>query len=149
MQNATFNATKIAQHVTREDDGNVLYIALDEECAGVRVTGVHLYVSDDEGNVGDLAVTWDVDGLENTGGGDMGALLMRGNDDEVGRVMSDFYWGGAFTARLKEVLLATGFSDAAVDDVYTSEWGMQDEGRASYDAYTIADEVRSVMQVTA
>lgn len=148
MQNATFNATKIAQHVTREDDEfYFLHIALDEECAGVRVTGLgmHIALNEDEGD-GDLAVMWDVEGLENTGGGDMGMLLMRGNDDEVGAVMGEFYWNNAFTARLKEVLLATGFSDAAVDDVCTSEWGMQDEGRASYDAIAIADEVRKAME---
>ena len=34
-------------------------------------------------------------------------------------------------------------SASAVAEVTGSEWGMQDEGRASYDANSIADEVRA------
>jgi len=145
-------SNKIAQFVTVEDCGDsfVLHKEIDEQFAGVKVTGISLYVyKDEDEGCGDLAVSWNVDGLENTGGGDMGMLLMRGDNDEVGVVMGEFYWENGFTARLKELLAEMGFSADAVDDVTTSEWGMQDEGRASYDAYAIADEVRNAMLETA
>ena len=146
------NTSKIAQNVTVEDcgDGFMLHKEIDEQFAGVKVTDISLYVHKDEDEgCGDLAVTWSTDGLENTGGGDMGMLLMRGDNDEVGAVMGEFYWENGFTARLKELLVDMGFSEAAADDVATSEWGMQDEGRASYDAYAIAEEVRNAMLETA
>lgn len=143
---------KIAQYVTVEDcgDGFMLHREIDEQFAGVKVTGICLYVhADEDEGCGDLAVTWSTDGLENTGGGDMGCLLMRGDGDEVGAIMGEFYWENGFTARLQELLVEMGFSAEAANDVATSEWGMQDEGRASYDAYAIAEEVRNAMLETA
>lgn len=140
----------IKQYITENEDGFELNIALDEEFAGVKVTGVSMFVGKDaEDGEGDLAVLWETTGLENTGGGDMGSLIMRGDDDEVGGVMGEFYWEGGYTDRLREILLGAGFSKDSVEDVDTSEWGMQDEGRVSYDAYTIAEEVREAMLETA
>ena len=46
--------------------------------------------------------------------------------------------------RLREIIANAGFASAS--DITTSEWGMQDEGRASYDAYELADEIRAIMQ---
>lgn len=79
----------------------------------------------------------------------MGNLLMRGGGDEVGNVMGEFYWQRGFNTRLHAILTEAGFSATAVADVSGSEWGMQDEGRASYDAYELADEVRAAMLQTA
>jgi hypothetical protein len=95
---------------------------------------------------GDLAVNYNIDGLQNDETAQtMGMLLLRNlnSDDEVTAVMGQFYWDSAFTARLNEILVECGFKTC---NVHTSEWGMQDEGRASYDAYDLADEVRSIMQ---
>jgi hypothetical protein len=55
--------------------------------------------------------------------------------------MGKFYWDGEFTETLQQILTDNGFSASAVADVCTSEWGMQDEGRASYDAYTLGEEL--------
>jgi hypothetical protein len=59
--------------------------------------------------------------------------------------MNMFYWHDAYTGTLQDKLVAAGFSANAAHNVATSEWGMQDVERASYDAYTIADEVRAAM----
>ena len=141
------------QNVTRTEDGLALNIAVNEKFAGVTVTSITMHIGtecDDEyWGDGDLAVNWATTGLQNTGGGDMGMLLMRGSNDEVGTVMGRFYWDNGFTARLRKILIANGFSKEAANDVSTSEWGMQDEGRASYDAYAIADEIRAAFNIVA
>ena len=76
----------------------------------------------------------------------MGTLLLRNlhSNDAVTNAMGMFYWDSAYTSTLQDKLVVAGFSAAAAHDVFTSEC-MQDEGRASYDAYTIADEVRAAM----
>lgn len=87
-----FNADKIKQHVTVDAEGMELQIDVSDKgytVAGVKVETVGMRVStqaDEEGYYydGDMYVTWNMDGLENTGGGDMGMLLMRGDNDEVG-----------------------------------------------------------------
>lgn len=136
------------------DDGVHFTIAVNERHCGVLVESITMFVStykedeDDEfWGDGDLAVNYSIEGLENTGGGDMGTLIMRGWDDELGTVMRKFYSEEAFTGRLREILIAHGFSAEAAANVNGSEWGMQDEGRASYDAYEIADEVRKHLGV--
>jgi len=99
----------------------------------------------DEGS-GDLAVSYDISTLQNDETAQtMGTLLLRNlhSDDEVTVAMGHFYWDGAFTARLNEILAEKGFT---ATNATTSEWGMQDEGRASYDAYELADEIRAIMQ---
>lgn len=125
-------------------------------CAGVKVLEVGMYVSTvNEGDAddafygdGDLYVLWDMQGLQNNEAArTAGMLLLRNvhSDDDVTKVMGEFYWQHAFDAELADILLQAGFSAEAVADVTTSEWGMQDEGRASYDAYAIADEIRAAL----
>lgn len=139
---------------TQEDGGISMHIDVQEQCAGVLVDSITMFITteDDEGyySDGDLAVNWNTDGLDNDETADtMGTLLMRNlhSDDEVTEVMRKFYWEQAFDARLRELLLAQGFSEEAAG-VNGSEWGMQDEGRASYDAVALADEVRKHFGVT-
>ena len=45
-----------------------------------------------------------------------------------------FYYQNKFTKTLQNILQNCGFSKEACNDVCTSEYGMQDIGRASYDA---------------
>jgi O-methyltransferase involved in polyketide biosynthesis len=95
---------------------------------------------------GDLAVNYNIDTLQNDETAQtMGTLLVRNihSEDEVTAVMGQFYWEGAFTQRLNAILVEHGFT---ANTVHTSEWGMQDEGRASYDACELADEIRNIMQ---
>lgn len=133
--------------IDRADDGCIIYIPVNEVHFGVLVESITMYIGNgEEGSYdGDLAVNWSTEGLTNNENADtMGSLLLRNfhSDDDVTRVMGEFYWNHAFDARLREILLAHGFSVAAVNDVCGSEWGMQDEGRASYDASLIAEEAR-------
>jgi hypothetical protein len=136
------------QYITQDDEGYNLCIELEnEQCAGVSVESITMFVARDadEGD-GDLAVTWSMEGLQNDESAQtMGMLLLRNlhSDDDVTRVMGEFYWESAFTERLNEILADCGFT---ANSVHTSEWGMQDEGRASYDAYELADEIRAIMQ---
>ena len=142
MQNAK-------QYITETEDGYELCITLDnEQCGNYTVESIDFYVAKDadEGS-GDLAVSYDISGLQNDETAQtMGTLLLRNihSDDEVTVAMGHFYWDGAFTERLQEIIANAGFASAS--DITTSEWGMQDEGRASYDAYDLADEIRAIMQ---
>ena len=150
MQNAK-------QYITETEDGYELCITLDnEQCEGVDVESITMFISKvneaEDGDEacyydGDLAVNYNIDALQNDETAQtMGTLLLRNlhSDDEVTVAMGHFYWDGAFTARLNEILAECGFANTA----HTSEWGMQDEGRASYDAYDLADEIRAIMQTT-
>lgn len=142
---------KFLQYVTKDTQHNCYFlnIPLDEKFEGVQIRSVTMDIGspDDEDYFdGDLAVNWDTKGLQNDGGGDMGSLMMRGGGDEVGKVMGRFYWDHAFDARLHKILQDAGFDPAAAFDVSGSEWGMQDEGRASYDAFEVADAVRAALQ---
>jgi hypothetical protein len=97
---------------------------------------------------GDLYVNWDMTGLvNNEDARTAGMLLLRNvhSEDDVTKVMGEFYWEDAFGAELAHILVEAGFSAEAANSVTTSEWGMQDEGRASYDAYSIGDEVRKAL----
>ena len=155
-------ADKIKQYIKNYcEEGVNLEIDVSDRniiVAGVKVLEIGQYVSlqneGDEGNAmycdGDLYVTWDIEGLENNEDArTAGMLLLRNvhSDDDVTAVMGEFYWENAFGAQLQEILAEVGFSADAIADVCTSEWGMQDEGRASYDAYEIADEVRKALGV--
>jgi hypothetical protein len=137
----------IKQYITKVDEGYELEIDLDETCGDYTVTGISMFVAEDEDEgCGDLAVTYDISGLQNDETArTAGMLLLRNmhSDDEVTTAMGHFYWEGAFTERLNEILAECGFT---ATDATTSEWGMQDEGRASYDAYNLADEIRNIMQ---
>ena len=149
MQNAK-------QYITKDEDGYSLCININEQCGNYKVESISMFVSNvneaDDGDEacyydGDLAVNYNIDGLQNDETAQtMGMLLLRNlnSDDEVTTAMGHFYWDDAFTARLNEILAECGFANTA----HTSEWGMQDEGRASYDAYELADEIRAIMQTT-
>lgn len=148
-------ANKIAQFVKRyNEDGVNLEIDVSDKdiyCAGVKVLEIGMFVANDaDESDGDLYVTWDMEGLDNNENADtMGTLLLRDvtSDDEVTAVMGQFYWEHAFDDELRSILVEAGFSAEAADSVHTSEWGMQDEGRASYDAYEIANEVRRAVGI--
>ena len=153
-------ADKIKQYITNVDaEGVNIEIDVSDRnivCAGVKVESIGMYVSTvnegDEDDVfycdGDLYVNWNMEGLvNNEDARTAGMLLLRNihSDDDVTKVMGEFYWQHAFDAELASILVEAGFSAEAAADVSTSEWGMQDEGRASYDAYSIADEVRKAI----
>ena len=141
MQNAK-------QYITETQDGYELSISVNEQCGNYTVESIDFFVAKDEDEgCGDLAVSYDISNLQNDETAQtMGTLLLRNihSDDEVTVAMGHFYWDGAFTQRLREIIANAGFASAS--DITTSEWGMQDEGRASYDAYDLADEIRNIMQ---
>ena len=143
--------TNIVKITRVDDEGVMLEIAVNKQYnERVVVESITMYVGlvddgDDYYGDGDLAVNYDTSKLQNDETAQtMGTLLLRNihSNDEVTAVMSEFYWEHSYDDELKEILLSAGFSASAVAEVSTSEWGMQDEGRASYDAYAIADEVR-------
>jgi hypothetical protein len=135
------------QYITEDEDGYNLCINVNEQCGNYTVESIDMFIAKDadEGS-GDLAVSYDISTLQNNETAQtMGMLLLRNidSDDEVTKAMGHFYWDDAFTARLNEILAQHGFT---ANTAHTSEWGMQDEGRASYDAYELADEIRAIMQ---
>ena len=143
--------TNIVKITRVDDEGVMLEIAVNKQYnERVVVESITMYVGlvddgDDYYGDGDLAVNYDISKLQNDETAQtMGTMLLRNlhSDDEVTQVMSEFYWEQSYTDELAEILLEAGFSASAVAEVSTSEWGMQDEGRASYDACEIADEVR-------
>ena len=113
---------------------------------GRSVTALAICASSD-GMHGDLAVAWEAEDdstyKHNT------TMLMRDMRDSNNNTetMGLFYWEHEFDATLQQLLVEAGFSAAAAADVCTSEWGMQDVGRASYDANLIAEEVLSSVNV--
>ena len=135
------------KNVTTLDGNNVeLYIDLAANNLIVnncKVTAIAMTaeVDGDEFYCGDLAVLWsaadDSNYMDNT------SLLMRDTEDTTDNTatMGAFYWEGEFTDTLVLLLEQNGFSAAAANDICTSEWGMQDVGRASYDANLIAEEM--------
>ena len=143
MQQQTANNTKIKAVTTREGDGcAALHIDLaahNLQVNGRSVNSITMYA--DAECCGDLAVNWeeedDSNYVHNT------ALLMRDVSDSNNNTvtMGEFYCEHAFNDTLHSILLENGFSTAAVEDVCTSEWGMQDVGRASYDAFALATEI--------
>ena len=140
MQNAK-------QYITETEDGYNLCISVNEQCDNYTVESIDMFIAkDDDYGSGDLAVSYDISTLQNDETAQtMGTLLVRNihSEDEVTAVMGQFYWEGAFTQRLNAILAERGFT---ANTVHTSEWGMQDEGRASYDACELADEIRNIMQ---
>ena len=129
-KNDIIDCAALAQHVQQVEGGYALCIDLQEQnvyCAGARVLSVSMYVSEDEEQWGgeELAVNWDASTLEYS---------------DVQAVMQAFY-SDAFTAQLREILHAAGFSKLAAQHVVLSEGSMQEEERASYDAGTLGEEV--------
>jgi hypothetical protein len=127
-------------------DANSVQLDIDLEGKNYSVNGhaiesVTMYADTD--CIGDLAVNWKYEESDNDGYVDSTMLLMRNNSatDNVTETMGQFYWEHCFEGTLATILSDAGFSKEAVEDVFTSEWGMQDEGRASYDANCIAEEM--------
>jgi hypothetical protein len=129
-------------HTQRDGNEVTLNICLREQdysLNGRKVLAVTMYA--DTECCGDLAVEWeaenDDDYTHNT------ALLMRNASDNNNNTatMGEFYWEHAFDDTLHTILQENGFSKAAAEEVSGSEWGMQDVGRASYDAYSVAEEM--------
>jgi hypothetical protein len=143
--------TKIVTITAEDAEGVTLEIAVNKAYNDkVVVESVTMYVTLQEQDGyfydSDLAVNYNTDKLQNDETAQtMGTMLLRNlnSNDEVTQVMSEFYWEHSYNDELKEILLNAGFSASAVAEVRSSEWGMQDEGRASYDASEIADEVRA------
>ncbi len=142
MQNV--NNTKIKTVTTFENADNSVQLDIDLAdknyvVNGRKVESVTLYTDAD--CYGDLAVNWeeedDSNYVHNT------SMLMRDTSDSNNNTetMGEFYWERAFNTQLQAILLEAGFSTQAVADVSGSEWGMQDVGRASYDANCIAEEM--------
>jgi len=143
MQNLQ-NNTKIKNVTNLDGNTAQLYIDLADKNYTVnahKVESVTMYTDAD--CMGDLAVNWAYAETDNAGYVDNTMLLMRNNNatDNVTETMQEFYWENCFATELEAILLEAGFSTEAVADVFTSEWGMQDEGRASYDANCIAEEM--------
>ena len=153
MQNTAANNTLIKNVTTAGESEVELYIDLAQHnlrVNGRKVESVSMCITldEDEHYVGDLAVNWqeenDSDYKHNT------ALLMRDISDTNNNTatMGEFYWEHAFDDTLHSILQQHGFSKAAAEDVGGSEWGMQDVGRASYDAYDIAVEMLAAHNIT-
>ena len=144
MQKA--NTTKIKNVTTIADTDNSVQLEINLADKNYVVNGhtvesITMYADTD--CMGDLAVNWKYADADNAGYTESTMLLMRNNNatDNVTETMQEFYWEHGFDDELYTILLAAGFSTEAVTDVCTSEWGMQDEGRASYDANAIAEEM--------
>ena len=143
--------TNIVKITAEDAEGVTLEIAVNKAYnEQVVVESVTMYVTlqEEDGYYydSDLAVNYSIDKLQNDETAQtMGTMLLRNlnSNDEVTQVMSEFYWERSYNDELAEILLNAGFSASAVAEVTGSEWGMQDEGRASYDANSIADEVRA------
>lgn len=137
----------------RDDEGFSWEIPVNEQFEGATITSISQYVAfDPEVSGDDIAVNWNTDGLtDNPAAVTMGTLLMRDlhSSDEVTGVMGKFYWEHGWDSRLRELLRNAGFTAAAAEAVSGSEWGMQEPGRASYDAYECADEARAYAMQTA
>jgi len=138
--------TKLIQAVTEIDNTNTnaaqLYIDLAQhklQVNGRKVESITMYC--DEHCSGDLAVNWEEEDDSNYVHNS--SMLMRDTTDATDNTttMGKYYWDGEFTETLQQLLVQNGFSTAAAADVFTSEWGMQDVGRASYDAFEIANEM--------
>lgn len=141
-------------NITEQDNHGVNWeIPVNQQFEGVKILSISQYVPlDPNDSCGDLAVNWSTDGLSNDpSAATMGSLLLRNihSKDDVTPIMGKFYWEHGWDQRLKAILTQHGFSADAANQVGGSEWGMQDPGRASYDADEIGNEVRAHMAVTA
>ena len=141
MQQA--NNTKIKAVTTVEGEAcatlHINLAAHNLQVNGRAVNSITMYA--DAECCGDLAVNWEEEDDSNYKHNT--ALLMRDIHDSNNNTetMGAVYWDGEFTSMLHTLLLETGFSSEAVADVCTSEWGMQDVGRASYDAFALNTEI--------
>ena len=141
MQQA--NNTKIKAVTTVEGEAcatlHINLAAHNLQVNGRKVNSITMYA--DAECCGDLAVNWEA--VDDSNYKHNTALLMRDINDSNNNTetMGAFYWDGEFTSTLQQLLVENGFSTAAAQDVCTSEWGMQDVGRASYDAFALNTEI--------
>ena len=153
MQNTAANNTLIKRVATNVgDDEYELYINLAQhnlQVNGRSVNSITMYIAHEHGELscGDLAVNWEEEDDSTYKHNTM--LLMRDINDSNNNTetMGEFYWEHAFDDTLHTILQQNGFSSAAAADVCGSEWGMQDVGRASYDANAIAAEVLAAYNI--
>jgi len=142
MQKA--NNTKIKTVTNFNADENSVQLDIDLAnknyvVNGRKVQSITMYTDTD--CMGDLAVNWeeedDSDYVHNS------SMIMRDTSDSNNNTetMGQFYWEHCFDTQLAHILSDAGFSAEATADVCGSEWGMQDVGRASYDANCIAEEM--------
>ena len=143
MLNTQANNTKIKTVTTRDGDIAVqLEIDLAQhnlQVNGRKVESITMYA--DAECSGDLAVNWEEEDDSNYVHNS--SMLMRDTSDSNNNTdtMGQFYWDSCFDDTLVQLLQENGFSKRASEDVCGSEWGMQDVGRASYDAFAIATEI--------
>ena len=144
MLNTQANTTKIKNVTTFESADNSVQLHINLAAHNLQVNGrkvqsITMYA--DTECSGDLAVNWaeedDSNYVHNS------SMLMRDNNDTNNNTttMGMFYWDGEFTETLQQLLIENGFSVNSAKNTCTSEWGMQDVGRASYDAWDIAAEM--------
>jgi hypothetical protein len=144
MQNLNNTKIKTVTNFNADENSVQLYIDLANSNYSVNghvVESITMYADTD--CMGDLAVNWKYEESDNAGYEESKVLIMRNNssEDNVTQTMQQFYWDDCFSTQLAHILSEAGFSEKAIADVCTSEWGMQDEGRASYDAMEIAEEM--------
>ena len=141
---------------TDGDEGIQLYINLAQhnlQVNGRKLESITMYVAAQvDGDCdfycdGDLAVNWEEE--DDSSYVHNSSMLMRDTSDSNNNTetMGEFYWEHAFDEQLHTLLQQHGFSAAAAKAVSGSEWGMQDVGRASYDACEIAEEVRAAHNI--
>jgi len=90
---------------------------------GCKMLRIELWTDGEE--VGDFNVYWEKDS----------------NNTINSKTLNDIYWDDAITPKIQELLQKAGFSQYASEDLMTSEHGMQDYGRASFDAWLIGEEL--------
>lgn len=121
------NTNKLANYITIEDSMAYLKIPVNEQACDVTVVAITMVfdLDDTEQEVEpELAVLWESD------------TILEDSSDSYDIIYKRFYGNeaGEFGPRLRELLVNAGFSESAAKDVAGSEMGMQDYGRASYDA---------------
>jgi len=135
MQKA--NNTKIKTVTNFNADENSVQLDIDLAnknyvVNGRKVQSITMYTDTD--CMGDLAVNWeeedDSDYVHNS------SMIMRDTSDSNNNTetMGQFYWEHCFDTQLAHILSDAGFSAEATADVCGSEWGMEDVGRARFDA---------------
>lgn len=144
MLNTQANTTKLKTVTNFNSAENSVQLEINLAAHNLQVNGrkvesITMYADTDCS--GDLAVNWEEEDDSNYVHNS--SMLMRDIHDSNNNTetMGAFYWDGEFTSTLQQLLVEHGFSTAAAADVCTSEWGMQDVGRASYDAFEIATEM--------
>jgi len=135
------NVDKIKQYVTVDNEQALLVIDANVQLGNVTIERITFTVDivgeDNDYYNGDLAVHY------------THALYDESIDDDeqdeaVHDAVSSFY-DGQYDDIVQQLLVSAGFSVDAAQQVDTSESGMQDLLRASYDAQSIADEVRAAL----